>query len=77
MRREKMTQWQKTHIKWDGISFISELLINQSFVSDEERTDNTPTENAKINTNENESIVLDICKDVGTKNAKEDDKKGK
>ena len=49
----------------DSIVFLSELLINQSFVSDEERKDDTTTENAKINTNEDENFISDILKDPG------------
>ena len=49
-----------------NISFLSELLINQSFVSDEERKDDTTTENTKqtteINTNEYKSFISDILK---------------
>ena len=61
-----MTQWQKTtQIKCDSINLISEQLINQSFVSSEEEKDNTPMENAKIKTHENESFILDILKGVG------------
>ena len=55
---------KNTQINCDNINFISESLINHSFVSDEERGDDT-TENAKINTNEEERFILDILKDVG------------
>ena len=65
MQREKMTWWKKnTQINCDSIDFISELLINHSFVSDKERKDDTTTENAEINTNEKESIIVDILKDI-------------
>ena len=50
-----------------SISFLSELLINQGFVSGEEKKDNMTAENAKqtteINTNEYESLISDILKD--------------
>ena len=52
-----------------SIDFLSELLCNQSFVSDEERKGKTTTENTKhtteINTNEHESFISDIIKDLG------------
>ena len=40
-------------------------MINQSFVSGEEKKDDTTTENTKINTNEYESFISDILKDIG------------
>ena len=56
---------KNTQINCDSIDIISEPLINHSFVSDEEREDETTAENAKINTNEKENFILDIVKDVG------------
>ena len=56
---------KNTQINYDSIDFISEPLINHSFVSDKERKDDTTTENAKIKTNEKESFILDILKDIG------------
>ena len=51
--------------KHDSISLLSELLINQSFVSGEERKDDMTMENAKINSNVHESFIPDILKDLG------------
>ena len=52
-----------------SIGFLSELLINLGFISDEERKDDMTTENAKqttvINTNEHESLISDIHNDLG------------
>ena len=56
---------ENTKINCDTIDFIPELLINHSFVSDEEKKDDMTTENTKINTNEHESFISDILKDIG------------
>ena len=51
-----------------SIAFLSELLINQSFVSDEERRDDMTTEiteqMTEINTNKYESHISDVLKDL-------------
>ena len=60
--RKNDTITKNTQINCDSINFISEPVINHSFVSDEEKNDDT-TENAKIKTNENKSFILYICKD--------------
>ena len=68
MQREKNDMMTKnTQINCDNIDFISELLINHSFVSYEEKKDDTTTENTKINTNEHESFISDKLKDNGMK----------
>ena len=56
---------KNAQISCDSINFIAEPLINNSFVSDEEKKDDTTTENTKINTNEHESFISDILKDNG------------
>ena len=64
---------KNTQINCDSIDFISELLINQSFVPGEEKKDDTTTENTKINTNE--SFISDILKDIGMEAPKSQKKK--
>ena len=60
---------KNTQINCDSINSTSELVINQSFVSGEEKKDDTTTENTKINTNEHESFISDILKDIGMSTA--------
>ena len=51
-----------------SVNFHSKLVNNQNFVSDEERKDEMTTENTKqrieIHTNEHESFISDIIKDL-------------
>ena len=54
---------KNTQINCDSINCISEPLINHSFVSDEEKKDDTITENSKINTDEHGSFISDILRD--------------
>ena len=63
--RKNDTKTKNTQINCDTINCISEPLINHSFVSEEEKKDDTTMENTKINTNEHESFISDILKDIG------------
>ena len=45
--------------------FLAELLSSHSLVSDAESKEDTTIENAKRNTNEKESFILDTLEDIG------------
>ena len=65
MLKERWHNDKNTQINCDSVDIISEPLIDQSFVSIEEKEYDTTTQNVKISNNENESLTLDILTDVG------------